>query len=127
MKLYQNLNNYLLRNYPNIWITRIHLFVPIGLAIFLILFGLNVLIGYDLQADVPNNESPIFLMIIPMLVYLVYWFVFQARYNVEKSGGKLTLFQDYINYFSYFLIFLLSFLVIMAIPLSNSYKVAHSV
>jgi hypothetical protein len=127
MKLYQNLNNYLLRNYPNIWITRIHLFVPIGLAIFFLIFGLNALSGYDLKSPIPNGESSIFLMIIPVLIYVVYWFVFQARYNVEKSGGKLTLFQDYINYFSYFLIFLISFMIIMVIPFSNNYKVAHSV
>ncbi len=127
MKLYQNLNNYLLRNYPNIWITRIHLFVPIGLAIFFLIFGLNVLTGYDLNTPVPTGEDSIFLMIIPVLIYMVYWFVFQARYNVEKSGGKLTLLQDYLNYFSYFLIFLISFLIIMVIPFSSNYKVAHSV
>ena len=102
MKLYQNLNNYLLRNYPNIWITRIHLFAPIAVIIFLVLFGLNLLVGQNLNSDITRIEDSIPLMIIPILIYLVYWFVFQARYNVEKSGGKLTLFQDYINYFSYF-------------------------
>lgn len=127
MKLYQNLNNYLLRNHPSIWITRIHLFVPIGLAIFFLLFGVNVLIGYDLNTTIPDEEDSIFLMIIPVLIYLVYWFVFQARYNVVKSGGKLTLLQDYVNYFSYFLMFLLSFLIVMAIPLSSNFKVAHSI
>lgn len=127
MKLYQKLNNYLLRNHPNIWITRIHLFVPIGLAIFFLIFGLNSLSGYDLHSPIPDGENSIFLMIIPVLIYAVYWFVFQARYNVEKSGGKLSLFHDYINYFSYFLIFLISFLIIMVIPFSNSFKVAHSV
>ena len=127
MKLYQDLNNYLLRNHPNIWITRIHLFVPIALAIFFLIFGLNVLIGHNLQSEIPRSENSIFLMIIPLLIYLVYWFVFQARYNVEKSGGKLTLFQDFLNYFSYLIIGFFSFMIIMAIPLSNDYKIAHSI
>jgi len=127
MKLYQILNNYLLRNFPNIWITRIHLFIPIGLAMFCLIFGLNTWIGYDLNTPLPKGESSVFLMIIPVLIYMVYWFVFQARYNVEKSGGKLTLVQDFVNYFSYFLMFFVAFTIIMAIPLSNNYKVANAI
>ena len=57
----------------------------------------------------------------------MYWFVFQARFNVEKSGGKLNIAQEYLNYFIYYFIFLLAFLIIMAIPISNEYKVSKSV
>jgi len=127
MKLYQSINNYLLRNHPNIWITRIHLFAPIAIVVFVLLFGLNALMGYNLHDKMPRIEDSIPLMIIPILVYLVYWFVFQARYNVEKSGGKLNLFQDYLNYFSYFLIFFLSFMLLMVIPMSTAYKISNSV
>ena len=127
MKLYQSINNYLLRNHPNIWITRIHLFAPIAIVVFLLLFGLNAFMGYNLHNEMPRIEDSIPLMIIPILVYLVYWFVFQARYNVEKSGGKLNLFQDYLNYFSYFIIFFLSFMLLMAIPFSTAYKISNSV
>lgn len=128
MNIYSKINNYLLHNHPNIWITRMHLFVPIGIAIFTILITVNIfVIGYNPVNNMPDNEMPIWLMIIPILIFIVYWFVFQARYNVEKSGGKLTIVQEYLNYFIYFFMFALSYFILIAIPLSNDYKVSHTV
>ncbi len=128
MKFYNKINNYLLRNHPNIWITRVHLFAPIGLLIALVLFVVNgLLIPYNLNSNLPDPGWAVVIMIIPVLVYLVYWFVFQARFNVEKSGGKLTLFQEYLNYFIYFFIFLIALLIIVAIPISNELKIHNSI
>ncbi|MGV6860274.1 MAG: hypothetical protein ACWA41_00790 [Putridiphycobacter sp.] len=128
MKLFKQFDNYLLRNHPNIWITRVHIFLPIGLILFALIFAFNAfVISYNIQEDFPRSESSVFLMVIPILVYLVYWFVFQARYNVEKSGGKLNFVQEYVNYFLYFSIFFIAYLLIIVIPLSNEYKIYKSV
>lgn len=128
MNLYSKLNNYLLNYFPNIWITRVHLFAPIGSIIFVLLTVVNIyVVGYNPANNLPGNEMPIFLLIIPILIFIVYWFVLQARYNVEKSGGKLTVAKEYLNYFIYFFMFALSYFILIAIPMSNDYKVSHSV
>jgi len=127
MKLFKKLDNYLLHYYPTIWITRIHSFIPIGLGIALLLFIINASIGWNPKDDMPNNEVPIILMIIPVLIYLVYWFVFQSRYNVAKSGGRMPLSFEYLNFLSYILVFLTALLIICAIPISNYQKVRNAI
>jgi len=128
MNLYQKINDYLLRYYPSIWITRVHLFLPIGILLFFVLFGINVfLFPYNVADNFPDTEVGTFLMLIPVLIYLVYWFVFQARYNVEKSGGKLTITQEYLNFTIYYTIYSLALLLILVYSLSSNYKVAHAV
>lgn len=126
MKLFKRLDNYLLHYYPTIWITRIHSFLPIGLALALLLFLLTVAVGWDPRQDMPDNVTPTVLMIIPVLIYLVYWFVFQSRYNVAKSGGKMPLHFEYFNFFSYLLVFFTAFLIISAIPLGNYQKIQNA-
>jgi hypothetical protein len=126
--MYQKINNYLLRNVPSVWITRVHFFLPVALLIIAVFFSLNAfVVNYNLNDDLPSSAWAVVLSIIPVLIFLVFWFVIQARYNVEKSGGKLTLFQEYTNYFIYFLIFLFSFGIVLAFPVSTDYKVYHSV
>lgn len=128
MKLYHKINDYLLYNHPNIWVTRIHLFLPIGLLILLGILCLNIFVfPYNIEEPMSSGEGGFWLMVIPVLIYLVYWFIFQARYNVEKSGGQLSILQEYINYFSYFAIYSLALLIMLIIPLSNDYKIMTSI
>ena len=128
MKLYHKINNYLLYNHPNIWVTRIHLFLPIGLIILFGILCVNTLVfPCNLEKPLSSGDEGFWLMVIPVLIYLVYWFIFQARYNVEKSGGKLSVLQEYINYFIYFTVYSLALLLVLAIPLSNDYKVMTSI
>lgn len=127
MKLFKKLDDYLLHYYPSIWITRVHYFLPIGLAIFALLFFGNLAIGWSPKDDFPQSYIAVVLMIIPILIYLVYWFVFQSRYNVAKSGGRMPLGFEYLNFFLYMLVFFVAFLIISAIPLSNLHKVKMSV
>jgi len=123
MKFLKKFDDYLLHHYPSIWITRVHYFLPLGLGIAAFLFFANLAIGWKPSDDLPDATIPIVLMIIPVLIYLVYWFVFQSRYNVAKSGGKMTIGFEYLNYFLYLLVFFVAFLIISAIPLSNYHKV----
>jgi hypothetical protein len=127
MKLFQKLDNYLLHQYPSIWITRIHSFLPIGIGIAGFLYLLTLFIGWSPSDDLPDNVIPIVLMIIPVLIYLVYWFVFQSRYNIAKSGVSMPVSFEYLNFFSYLLVFFMAFLIISAIPLANYQKVRNAV
>lgn len=128
MKLYHKINDYLLYNHPNIWVTRIHLFLPIGLLILLGVLGVNIfMFPYNIKEPLSSGDGGFWLMVIPVLIYLVYWFIFQARYNVEKSGGKLSIFQEYLNYFSYFAIYSIALLLVLIIPLSTDYKIMTSI
>jgi len=127
MKIFKKLDDYLLHYYPSIWITRVHYFLPLGLGIFALLFFGNLTIGWSPKDDFPESYIAVVLMIIPILIYLVYWFVFQSRYNVAKSGGRMTLGFEYLNFFSYMLVFFMAFLIIVAVPLSNLYKVKINV
>lgn len=127
MKLFKKLDNYLLHYYPSIWITRVHYFLPIGLAIFVLLFFSNLAIGWNPKSELPDASIAVVLMIIPVLLYLVYWFIFQSRYNVLKSGGKMKVGFEYLNYFIYLLVFFMAFLIICAIPISNHAKLKYGV
>ncbi|MBI3135904.1 MAG: hypothetical protein HYZ14_14595 [Bacteroidetes bacterium] len=127
MKLFKKLDNYLLHYYPTIWITRIHSFLPIGLGIALVLFLITLSVGWNPKNELPDNVIPVVLMIIPVLIYLVYWFIFQSRYNVAKSGGRMPLSFEYLNFFSYLLVFFMAFLIISAIPLANYQRVKNAI
>jgi hypothetical protein len=127
MKLFKKIDDFLLHYYPSIWITRVHIFLPLGLGIALFLFLITVSIGWDVKDEMPRNDIAVVLMIIPVLIYLIYWFVFQSRYNVAKSGGKMTIRLEYLNYFLYMLVFLTSFLIISAIPLGNYQRIRNAV
>ncbi|MDB4088709.1 hypothetical protein N9544_03700 [Flavobacteriales bacterium] len=128
MNLFQKIDNYLLHNFPNIWVTKVHVFLPIAFIFMLIIYTFNViLIGYDVKYPFPQAEWGVTLMIIPVIVFIVYWFVIQARYNVEKSGGKLSIPLEYMNFFLYFLMFGISYLLISFIPYTNDLKIAKTV
>jgi hypothetical protein len=127
MKLFKKLDNYLLHHYPSIWITRIHSFLPIGIGIAGFLFLMTLTIGWNPKNELPDNILPIVLMIIPVLIYLVYWFVFQSRYNIAKSGVNMPLSFEYLNFVSYMLVFLMALLIISAIPIANYQNVRNAV
>lgn len=127
MKFFKKIDDYLLRYYPSIWVTRVHYFLPIGLGLIALIYLLNIAIGWNPKDDMPNSFTPILTMIIPVLVYLIYWFIFQSRYNVAKSGGKISYGGDYLNFFLYTTVFAVAYLFILVIPFSNTHKMAMSV
>lgn len=127
MRLLKKLDNYLLHHHPSFWITRLHYFGPLAIAIILLLGGINILIGWDPRSALPEEGVPIMLMIFPVLIYLVYWFIFQSRYNVAKSGGKMSVFREYQNYGAYLIVFFLAFMLILAIPISHKFKVKNEI
>src|SRR5690606_24337205 len=79
--------------------------------------------SYNQKNPLPDSSLGVSLMIIPVIVFTVFWFVYQSRYNVEKSGGRLSIGMEYMNFFIYFLIYSVAFLMVLVIPLSNYTKV----
>jgi len=128
MNFVKKIDNYLLHHYPNIWITKIHWVLPIGLTIIGLIFLFNVvLFSYDRLDPIPETSPMIIFLVILVIIGLVYWFVLQARHNVEKSGGRLSLLEEFINYFSYLLVFLVAWSIITAVPFTNEYKVDYAI
>ncbi len=127
MNLLKQLDQYLLRYYPNIWITKIHWVLSIGMLTFGLVFMVNsFVIGYDTHDPIPDSIIGTTCISILVAIGLVYWFVFQSRHNVEKSGGRLSMAEEYLNYFSYFLVFVIAAYVIISIPLSNEFKLKNA-
>ena len=127
MNFLKNIDAYLLRHFPSVWITRVHIFLPIGLSIVLLMYLFNVMGGWNPKESLPDGEGFIIFMVIPVLIYLVYWFIFQSRYNVLKSGGKVSILQEYLNLLLYASVFFVAYLFLMVIPLSNNQKMTFSV
>jgi hypothetical protein len=103
MNLYKKIDGYLMRNYPAVWETKVHFFLPLIWAILLLLFGF----GFVMPADMESNNSffeftP--MLMVPSVVLLVFWIISAVKYNVFKSGGKSGLGHDYSQLLIYFLI-----------------------
>lgn len=127
MKFFKKIDDYLLHYYPSIWITRVHSFLPIGLGLVFIIYLVNMLVGWNPKETMPTSEVSVLIMIIPVLVYLVYWFIFQSRYNVTKSGGKMGYGAEYLNFFLYALVFTVAYFFILVVPYSNDMKMKYAV
>ena len=87
-KFLKKLDAYLLRKYPNLWVTNIHFVVFYTLIFDFILYGLTRLQGFDITDPSSDTDTPISLMIVPAVLIFVFWFIKQARYNVDKNYGR---------------------------------------
>ncbi len=96
-------------------------------ALILVIFLINAAIGWNPKDDLPSSDVTVFFMTIPVIIYLVYWFIFQSRYNVLKSGGKINIINEYLSYVMYVLVFLVAYCFILAIPYSNDMRVKNAV
>lgn len=121
--MFKKIDQYLLNNFPTFWVTRFHIFFPIGLAIFGLIYLVNLSIPWDTHDPMPRGEMAIVICLIPVLVYLVYWFIFQSRYSVIKSKGKVGIFGEYFNFLIYTLTFFMASLILFAVPISNHHKI----
>jgi hypothetical protein len=105
----------------------VHSFLPIGLGIVILIYLANISFGWSPKDPIPEDEVTVFFMVIPVLVYLVYWFIFQSRYNVAKSGGKMSYGHEYLNFFLYALVFTVAYFFILVIPYSNDARMKMAV
>jgi hypothetical protein len=125
VNILKKIDQYLLHHFPSVWITRVHIFLPIGAFIVALLYWGNRLIGWDRKDDLPKDGAGFLYLIIPVLIYLVYWFIFQSRYNVLKSGGKMSIGKEYLNFSLYFLVFFVAFVSFLAVPISDNVNVRN--
>ncbi len=123
----KKLDDYLLRNYPNLWVTNVHYVLFYTLILDAILFGFSWMFGFSLKDPVPEIELSFALMIVPAILVLVFWFIKQARYNVDKNFGKLSLLRDFQNYLVYFVVIFAIYTVASVIPFTLVSKVKNSI
>lgn len=116
MGLFKKIDNKLMKRFPSIWETKVHVFLPITA---LVLF-LGFIIGYSIKpGSVDSNGVLEFipLLIIPSIVLIVFWIIAAVKYNVFKSGGKSTIAHDFLHFF----IYLTMFITVSQIPFSPMY------
>ncbi len=124
----KKIDRYLLLNYPTIWVTNIHFLLFYGLLLDVSLFAFSYIFTeyqpYDLTFRMENS---VLLMVIPVIALFVFWFIHQARYNVDKNYGKLSLRQDFINFLMYWLSTILIYSLVVIIPFGKTEKIKHSI
>jgi hypothetical protein len=124
----KKIDRYLLLKYPTIWVTNIHFLLFYGLLIDLILFGSSYLLTeyrpYDTDFRIENS---VLLMLIPTIALFVLWFIYQARYNVDKNYGKLTLKQDFTNFLFYWLSTIVIYSLVVMIAFGKTEKIKQSI
>jgi len=123
----KKIDNYLLKNHPNLWITNIHFVLFYTLLLDGVLFFLANMFGFSLTDDIPDVEVPLLLMILPAVLVFVFWFIKQARYNVDKNFGTSNIAHDYQNFIIYFVVIFLFYSVAAIIPHSLIFKVKNAV
>ena len=115
-KFLKRIDAYLLKNYPNLWITNVHFALFYVIVLNVLLYAATAASGYSLTDPIPDVETPFALMILPAVLVFVFWFIKQARYNVDKNFGKSKLVHDYQNFFVYILVIGLFYSVSAIIP-----------
>ena len=115
-KFLKRIDAYLLKNYPNLWITNVHFALFYVIVLNVLLYAATAASGYFLTDPIPDVETPFALMILPAVLVFVFWFIKQARYNVDKNFGKSKLVHDYQNFFVYILVIGLFYSVSAIIP-----------
>jgi hypothetical protein len=125
-KFLKKLDSTLLRKYPNLWVTNIHYVVFYTLIFDSILYGLTRLKGFAITSETSDTITPVSLMIVPAILIFVFWFIKQARYNVDKNYGRSNIGHDYQNFFVYVLSIFLIITTVFIIPegLSDNMKSA---
>ena len=123
----RNIDSFLMRKYPNLWITNAHHAIFYVLVIDFILWSLASLFRFDIEESIPDVEGLIAIFIIPSIIFLVVWFVKQARYNVDKNYGKSHLGHDLLNFFTYIFVITLFYSVAAVVPHTFQNQVGSSI
>lgn len=115
------LDDYLLKNRPDTWSTRIHLLVYYWLIFSIALAALCFVVP-----DNPLNDSNVGFWIaaqcVLVLVAVVLWMVYLVRFNTFKSYGTVFPGDRIKTYFFYFLTLLLLSSTVFIPPVIETYK-----
>ncbi len=125
-KFLRKIDDYLLINYPIIWISRIHyvFFYSLfsTLLITLIAFGTPITIGTS------NNRGLfLFLFTISSIVFLCFWIYRNAIHNHEKNYGKRSIWDEYKLFGLYYICVLLIFSFNHVFSFALNYRLANVV
>ena len=117
MKAYfKKIDHHLLQKYPNLWVLGVHIYIPIILALYLIigiaglLYLLNPLPEFYRYRDFFENMSV--TMILPTILLVVIFIIRQVKFNSKRVHLSL----PYKQQFLVFLYFIFLFLSITTLP-----------
>lgn len=108
-------DNWLLRNYPDIWSLRTHLLLYYGLLAYLVLGALCWLVPDDPRTE---SHAAVWSACAGLLsgIALVVWLIYLFRFNVFKRYGQLASGDRLRTFLSYFISFVLFALFVMIPP-----------
>jgi hypothetical protein len=121
----KKLDRYLMVNHPNIWVTNLHFVVFYTVILDLILFGLASIGSYSVSGKSPDAELAAGLMILPAVIIFIFWFIKQARYNVDKNYGRSHVGHDLLNFMAYMLCCICFASVVIVVPITIEAKYSN--
>jgi hypothetical protein len=127
MQRIKRLDQFLLLNYPNLWITKFHYILPINIALSILIFLFFRILPFSIQSEYPSSIATNLVLLIPIVVVFVIWIIHQARHNVMKSGGEHSSGLDYMRFGVYLLILFSFYCITLAPVLGNFMRVKNAV
>lgn len=123
-KFLRQIDEYLLANYPMLWISKIHYVLWFGFLLYLF----SGLLGYAMPINLTSTtDSGLWYVLLTILSFILSWF-WAYRYlifNKEKNYGNLNITDEYKNFGLVFLCVLIFICVAFPFVISNNKKLAH--
>ena len=123
-KFLKQIDEYLLANYPMLWISKIHYVIWFGFLLYLF----SGLLGYAMPINLTSStDSGLWYVLLTILSFILSWF-WGYRYlifNKEKNYGNLNITDEYKNFGLVFLCILIFICVAFPFVISNNKKLAR--
>ncbi len=123
-KFLRQIDEYLLANYPMLWISKIHYVIWFGFLLYLF----SGLLGYAMPINLTSTtDSGLWYVLLTILSFVLSWF-WAYRYlifNKEKNYGNLNITDEYKNFGLVFLCVLIFICVAFPFVISNTKKLAN--
>jgi hypothetical protein len=111
----KTLDNYLLKNKPDLWSTRVHLTVWYSLLTTLVVTALYYLANRDAREETFDNTWFPYVMILCALGLIIYLF-YVVRFNVFKRFGNLNIYKHGARQFLFTFIAMASMCMPLVLP-----------
>ncbi|MFT5725027.1 MAG: hypothetical protein ACI9JN_002150 [Bacteroidia bacterium] len=111
--MYKKADAYLLQNHPRLWVLGIHIFIPITVLLWLILFIIGILRINEPWRDIYSVEDGFEQiavgMILPVMLLVILFIIRQVKYNSKRVHQKLPFKGRFVVFLSFWIVlFLLS-------------------
>lgn len=126
IELYKKIDAKLLKKYPKLWILGIHFYVPIIIALYLILYGIGFAYSMDplpKASDTRDFMSSILtFMIIPLILLSILFIIRQIKFNSMRVHHSLPYRNVILNFLSFLIISSAIFFLPFVVQLGTYHK-----